>query len=187
MDKNGFSDPFVKFLMNGSELCKSDTKKKNLNPVWNQNFAVKPGLGKTRFFSTRYFWTDSIRKQILGLFSHEVVLEKLHLENFWLISEITICQKVLPSPAKDSCPKGKTSRWSLWSWCDRIEWFDWLYRVGSRSAPIGGNQSKHSEAPWIANQTRKRKTRNSTIYPTRCPFWRIRNWFTFGQSEMIYR
>ena len=47
MDKNGFSDPFVKFLMNGSELCKSDTKKKNLNPVWNQNFAVKPGLDKT--------------------------------------------------------------------------------------------------------------------------------------------
>ena len=41
MDKNGFSDPFVKFVMDGKELCKSDTKKKNLNPVWNQNFAIK--------------------------------------------------------------------------------------------------------------------------------------------------
>ena len=41
MDKNGFSDPFVSFTMNGKKLCQSDTKKKNLNPIWNQNFAVK--------------------------------------------------------------------------------------------------------------------------------------------------
>ena len=41
MDKNGFSDPFVNFSMGGKKLCASDTKKKNLNPVWNQNFAVK--------------------------------------------------------------------------------------------------------------------------------------------------
>ena len=141
------------------------------------------GSAKLDFFVLLTFGLT--RNQVLGLLSHEVVLEKLHFVNFWLISEITICQKVLPSPAKDSCPKGKTSRWSLWSWCDRIERFDWLYRVGSRSAPIGGNQSKHSEAPWIANQTRKRKTRNSTIYPTRCAFWRIRNWFTFGQWDNL--
>ena len=41
MDKNGFSDPYARFLMNGEILCKSDTKKKCLNPVWNQTFAVK--------------------------------------------------------------------------------------------------------------------------------------------------
>lgn len=41
MDSNGFSDPFCRFLMDGVLLCKSDTKKKNLNPEWNQFFAVK--------------------------------------------------------------------------------------------------------------------------------------------------
>ena len=41
MDLNGFSDPYCRFLMGGALLCKSDTKKKNLNPEWNQNFAVK--------------------------------------------------------------------------------------------------------------------------------------------------
>lgn len=47
MDSNGYSDPYARFLMDGALLCKSDTKKKNLNPEWNQFFAVKiPGRSK---------------------------------------------------------------------------------------------------------------------------------------------
>ena len=41
MDLNGLSDPYCRFLMGGELLCKSETKKKDLNPEWNQNFAVK--------------------------------------------------------------------------------------------------------------------------------------------------
>ncbi|KAL5614898.1 hypothetical protein BROUX41_004977 [Berkeleyomyces rouxiae] len=37
-DRNGKSDPFVKFEMNGMEIFKSKTIKKTLNPVWNENF-----------------------------------------------------------------------------------------------------------------------------------------------------
>ncbi|KKA28172.1 hypothetical protein TD95_004224 [Thielaviopsis punctulata] len=37
-DRNGKSDPFAKFEYNGTEVYKSKTIKKTLNPVWNENF-----------------------------------------------------------------------------------------------------------------------------------------------------
>ncbi|MBE3045725.1 hypothetical protein IMZ48_24900 [Candidatus Bathyarchaeota archaeon] len=39
-DRNGKSDPFCKFDLNGKEVFKSKTQKKTLNPVWNEFFEV---------------------------------------------------------------------------------------------------------------------------------------------------
>lgn len=39
-DRNGKSDPFCKFELNGQEVYKSKTQKKTLNPVWNEYFEV---------------------------------------------------------------------------------------------------------------------------------------------------
>lgn len=40
MDKNGTSDPYVKFKLNGRMLHKSKTVHRDLNPVWDETFVV---------------------------------------------------------------------------------------------------------------------------------------------------
>lgn len=40
MDKNGTSDPYVKFKMGGRLLHKSKTLHRDLNPVWDETFTV---------------------------------------------------------------------------------------------------------------------------------------------------
>lgn len=37
-DRNGYSDPFCKFNLNGKDVFKSKTQKKTLNPTWNEYF-----------------------------------------------------------------------------------------------------------------------------------------------------
>ena len=39
-DSNGLSDPYVKVLLNGSNVYKSKTILKNLNPQWNERFTL---------------------------------------------------------------------------------------------------------------------------------------------------
>ncbi|CAG5104662.1 Oidioi.mRNA.OKI2018_I69.chr1.g1430.t2.cds [Oikopleura dioica] len=41
MDSNGFSDPYTTFLIGPESLCKSEIKKRTLNPLWNQFFQVR--------------------------------------------------------------------------------------------------------------------------------------------------
>lgn len=40
MDKNGTSDPYVKFKLGGRLLHKSKTVHRDLNPVWDETFVV---------------------------------------------------------------------------------------------------------------------------------------------------
>lgn len=40
MDKNGTSDPYVKFKLSGRLLHKSKTVHRDLNPVWDETFVV---------------------------------------------------------------------------------------------------------------------------------------------------
>lgn len=40
VDRGGKSDPFVVFHLNGQRVFKSQTKKKTLNPEWNENFTT---------------------------------------------------------------------------------------------------------------------------------------------------
>ena len=37
-DRNGFSDPYCKFRLNGKEIHKTKTQKKTLHPAWNESF-----------------------------------------------------------------------------------------------------------------------------------------------------
>lgn len=39
-DRNGFSDPFCKFTLNGKDVFKSQVQKKTLHPAWNESFDV---------------------------------------------------------------------------------------------------------------------------------------------------
>ncbi|EIW70089.1 hypothetical protein TREMEDRAFT_71520 [Tremella mesenterica DSM 1558] len=39
-DRSGKSDPYVVFTLNGQRVFKSETKKKNLSPVWDESFEV---------------------------------------------------------------------------------------------------------------------------------------------------
>ncbi|KAL9115869.1 MAG: hypothetical protein Q9227_000237 [Pyrenula ochraceoflavens] len=40
-DRNGFSDPYCKFRLNGKEVFKTKTQKKTLHPAWNEFFEVQ--------------------------------------------------------------------------------------------------------------------------------------------------
>lgn len=40
-DRNGYSDPYAQFTLNGLKVFKSDVKKKTLNPTWNEKFDVE--------------------------------------------------------------------------------------------------------------------------------------------------
>jgi Ca2+-dependent lipid-binding protein len=39
-DRNGFSDPYCKFELNGKEVYKTQKQKKTLHPAWNEFFEV---------------------------------------------------------------------------------------------------------------------------------------------------
>jgi hypothetical protein len=41
VEHSGKSDPFASFTLNGQKVYKSETKKKTLAPVWNENFTVQ--------------------------------------------------------------------------------------------------------------------------------------------------
>ena len=40
VDRGGKSDPYAVFSLNGQKVFKSQTKKKTLNPSWNEDFIV---------------------------------------------------------------------------------------------------------------------------------------------------
>ncbi|KAL1630040.1 Tricalbin-2 [Diplodia seriata] len=39
-DRNGYSDPYCKFVLNGKDVYKTDKQKKTLHPAWNEFFEV---------------------------------------------------------------------------------------------------------------------------------------------------
>jgi Ca2+-dependent lipid-binding protein len=39
-DRNGYSDPYCKIILNGQEVYKTATHKKTLNPKWNESFEI---------------------------------------------------------------------------------------------------------------------------------------------------
>jgi Ca2+-dependent lipid-binding protein len=39
-DRNGYSDPYCKFELNGKDIFKTQKQKKTLHPAWNEFFEV---------------------------------------------------------------------------------------------------------------------------------------------------
>jgi Ca2+-dependent lipid-binding protein len=56
-DSNGLSDPYVRIIINKKKIAKSKIVYKNLNPVWNENFALY--LKKNDFIEFKLFDFDS--------------------------------------------------------------------------------------------------------------------------------
>ncbi|KAI5359326.1 Putative C2 domain, synaptotagmin-like mitochondrial-lipid-binding domain, C2 domain superfamily [Septoria linicola] len=66
-DRNGFSDPFCKFVLNGKEVYKTAKQKKTLHPAWNEYFEV-PVISRTaaKFQVDVYDWDFGDKNDFLG-------------------------------------------------------------------------------------------------------------------------
>jgi Ca2+-dependent lipid-binding protein len=75
-DRNGKSDPYAKFELNGVEVFKTKTVKKNLNPTWNEFFEVPvPSRTAAKFVCTVYDYDFADKPDLLG--TTEINLEQL--------------------------------------------------------------------------------------------------------------
>ncbi|KAL2369755.1 hypothetical protein RJ035_005949 [Blastomyces gilchristii] len=75
-DRNGFSDPYCKFKLNGKEVFKTKVQKKTLHPAWNEFFecSVKSRIGADLRLEV-YDWDFGDRADHLG--GTDINLEKL--------------------------------------------------------------------------------------------------------------
>ncbi|KAK1071579.1 Tricalbin-2 [Friedmanniomyces endolithicus] len=66
-DRNGYSDPYCKFVLNGKEVYKTKTQKKTLNPEWNEVFDI-PVRSRTgaHFEVDVYDWDFGEKADFLG-------------------------------------------------------------------------------------------------------------------------
>lgn len=66
-DRNGFSDPYCKFKLNGEQVYKTKTQKKTLHPAWNEFFEV-PVRSRTaaKFAVDVYDWDFGDKADYLG-------------------------------------------------------------------------------------------------------------------------
>ncbi len=66
-DRNGFSDPFCKFVLNDKEIFKTKTQKKTLHPAWNEYFET-PVRSRTaaNFIVNVYDWDFGEKADFLG-------------------------------------------------------------------------------------------------------------------------
>lgn len=66
-DRNGFSDPYCKFVLNGKDVYKTQKQKKTLHPAWNEFFEV-PIRSRTaaQFKVDVYDWDFGDKADFLG-------------------------------------------------------------------------------------------------------------------------
>ncbi|EOA86535.1 uncharacterized protein SETTUDRAFT_114861 [Exserohilum turcica Et28A] len=66
-DRNGFSDPYCKFILNDKEVYKTKTQKKTLHPAWNEYFEV-PVRSRTAadFLVNVFDWDFGDKADFLG-------------------------------------------------------------------------------------------------------------------------
>ncbi|KAI0318989.1 tricalbin [Amylostereum chailletii] len=75
-DRSGKSDPFAVFTLNGTKVFKSQTKKKTLNPSWNEDFIVSvPSRVGSDFTIELFDWNQIDKAKSLG--SAKINLEDL--------------------------------------------------------------------------------------------------------------
>ena len=66
-DRNGFSDPYCKFELNGKEVHKTEIQKKTLHPAWNETFEIAISSRTAAKFRVRVFdWDATARDDLLG-------------------------------------------------------------------------------------------------------------------------
>jgi hypothetical protein len=66
-DRNGFSDPYCKFFLNGKDVYKTDKQKKTLHPAWNETFDVAIRSRTAAKFEVHVFdWDFGDKADFLG-------------------------------------------------------------------------------------------------------------------------
>lgn len=56
-DRNGYSDPYAQFILNGQKVFKSSVQKKTLNPKWMERFEVEiPSRAGAEFYIQVFDW-----------------------------------------------------------------------------------------------------------------------------------
>ena len=66
-DRNGYSDPFCKFVLNGESVFKTHVQKKTLTPVWNEYFETEiPSRTAADFKCKVYDWDFAGEDDHLG-------------------------------------------------------------------------------------------------------------------------
>ncbi|CAI6334444.1 unnamed protein product [Periconia digitata] len=66
-DRNGFSDPYCKFIMNDKDVYKTKTQKKTLHPAWNEYFEVPVRSRTASQFQVKVFdWDFGDKADFLG-------------------------------------------------------------------------------------------------------------------------
>ena len=66
-DRNGFSDPYCKFILNDKEVYKTKTQKKTLHPAWNEYFEVPIRSRTGAHFEVKVFdWDFGDKADFLG-------------------------------------------------------------------------------------------------------------------------
>ena len=66
-DRNGFSDPYCKFKLNGKDVFKTKVQKKTLHPAWNEYFEVPiPSRTGADFKCDVYDWDFGDKADFLG-------------------------------------------------------------------------------------------------------------------------
>jgi Ca2+-dependent lipid-binding protein len=66
-DRNGFSDPFCRFMLNGKEVYKTQKQKKTLHPAWNEYFEVPVRSRTAADFKVDVFdWDFGEKADFLG-------------------------------------------------------------------------------------------------------------------------
>ncbi|TAQ88025.1 hypothetical protein B7494_g3660 [Chlorociboria aeruginascens] len=75
-DRNGFSDPYCKFELNGQSVFKTKVQKKTLHPAWNEFFEVDVASRTAAHFTCKvYDWDFGDKADFLG--SADINLELL--------------------------------------------------------------------------------------------------------------
>lgn len=66
-DRNGYSDPYCKFQLNGRQVYKSETQKKTLHPAWNEFFETNiPSRTAAQFKVEVWDWDRGDKDDLLG-------------------------------------------------------------------------------------------------------------------------
>ncbi|KHJ31926.1 putative transmembrane protein [Erysiphe necator] len=66
-DRNGYSDPFCRFELNGKDVFKTKVQKKTLHPAWNEFFEIDIASRTTAQFKCTVFdWDFGEKSEILG-------------------------------------------------------------------------------------------------------------------------
>lgn len=66
-DRNGFSDPYCKFELNGHSVFKTKIQKKTLHPAWNEFFEIEvPSRTAAKFICHVFDWDFGEKSDVLG-------------------------------------------------------------------------------------------------------------------------